>query len=95
MLTVHAVGESSQARPRSVLAVIGARAACSGALRRLLRDEHGQDLLEYALLTAFVGLAGLVALNAMGAAIGEWYGESNTTVNDLWVSPDPGAGAGS
>ena len=59
-------------------------------LRRLASDDAGQDLLEYALLTAFVGLAGLAALNAMGTSIGTWYGNSNTTVNGLWVSPDPG-----
>ena len=57
--------------------------------RRLARDESAQDLIEYALLSAFVGLAGLVALNGISSAIGIYYGTSNTSVNGLWNSPTP------
>jgi Flp pilus assembly pilin Flp len=60
-----------------------------GFFRRLFRDESGQDLVEYALLTVVVGLAGAVAAPQIGQAIGfvydSWVGETN----NLWVTPDP------
>jgi Flp pilus assembly pilin Flp len=59
-------------------------------LRRFIDDDRGQDLMEYVLLTLFIGLAGLLALNAIGVTIGTWYGTSNTSVNGLWNSPSPG-----
>ena len=58
-------------------------------VRRLFRDESGQDLVEYALLTVVVGLAGAVAAPQIGQAIAfvydSWVGETN----NLWVTPDP------
>jgi Flp pilus assembly pilin Flp len=57
--------------------------------RQFVADESGQDLLEYALLSLFIGLAGLAALNSISAAIGTYYSSSNTTVNGLWNSPTP------
>ena len=57
--------------------------------RRLALDEDAQDLIEYALLSAFIGLAGLAALNGISAAIGVYYSTSNTSVNGLWNSPTP------
>ena len=40
-----------------------------GRLRALLRDEAGQDLLEYALLTALIALAAVVAVKAAGVQV--------------------------
>jgi Flp pilus assembly pilin Flp len=57
--------------------------------RRLLHDDRGQDLLEYALLSAFIGLAGLAALQAISATIGGWYVTSTSGVNGLAESPPP------
>jgi len=37
-------------------------------VRGFIRDEFGQDLLEYALLLAFVALAGAAALLSMGSS---------------------------
>jgi Flp pilus assembly pilin Flp len=59
---------------------------------RYLRDDSGQDLLEYALLSAFVGLAGIAAFNAMGVSIRLLLQSSNTGVNNRWYSGDPGFG---
>jgi Flp pilus assembly pilin Flp len=56
---------------------------------RLLLDDRGQDLIEYALLSAFVGLAGLAALQVVSANLGEWYATSNSNVNRLAESPLP------
>jgi pilus assembly protein Flp/PilA len=41
-----------------------------------IRDEKGQDLVEYALLIAFIALACIIGLQALGGAI-------NTTYNSL------------
>jgi Flp pilus assembly pilin Flp len=49
------------------------------------RDDGGQDLLEYAFLAAFVGIAGLTALNAIGPTVANTYSS--------WVSPTTGAPA--
>jgi pilus assembly protein Flp/PilA len=42
----------------------------------LIHDEHGQDLVEYALLIAFIALACIIGLQALGGAI-------NTTYNSI------------
>jgi len=59
--------------------------------RRWLGEEAGQDLVEYALLAAFVGLAGLAGFTAISSAIGNNYADSNTSVQDLWEIPAPPA----
>jgi Flp pilus assembly pilin Flp len=63
-------------------------------LLRLFTDEGGQDLVEYALLTTFVGLSAVLAFNVLQTAIGFAYGSWETGVNTIWESPDP-SGAGS
>ena len=40
-----------------------------GAFRRVLRDESGQSLAEYALIAAMVAVAALLALSRLGGAI--------------------------
>ena len=42
----------------------------------LIHNEHGQDLVEYALLIAFIALACIIGLQALGGAI-------NTTYNSI------------
>ena len=42
----------------------------------LIHDDHGQDLVEYALLIAFIALACTIGLQALGGAI-------NTTYNSI------------
>jgi len=61
----------------------------STMLRRFLRDEDAQDLVEYALLGLFVGVVGVIVWNNIVTALGLRYGEYNTNVQDLWVPPDP------
>jgi Flp pilus assembly pilin Flp len=58
-------------------------------LIRLLADEGGQDLVEYALVTTAVGLAAIAAFDLIRTAIGNTYGTWQTEVNDLWIPPDP------
>jgi Flp pilus assembly pilin Flp len=46
-------------------------------LHRLASEDHGQDLIEYALLSAFIGLAGAAVFSGMGTIMGTAY--------DSWV----------
>lgn len=63
-------------------------------LSRLLADDTGQDLLEYALLTAAIGLASIAVFDQIRTAIGVAYASWETGVNNLWVPSDP-TGSGS
>jgi Flp pilus assembly pilin Flp len=40
---------------------------------RFLRDEEGQDLIEYALLATFVSLLAIVGAGLLGTALNNWY----------------------
>ena len=59
--------------------------------RRLLRDEDGQDVIEYALLTASIGLAGIATWPLISVAIGATYQRLDTKTQGLWRVPDPGS----
>jgi Flp pilus assembly pilin Flp len=60
-------------------------------LVRLFSEDTGQDLVEYALLTAIVALAALVAIPT-ATELGNIYRAWNTNVNDLWEPPPPSGG---
>ena len=62
-------------------------------LHRLVVEENAQDLIEYALLCTVIGFAGAAAFQLIMSAIGNTYGQWDTQVNDLWNTPDPGAGS--
>jgi Flp pilus assembly pilin Flp len=63
----------------------------STVFKRLLHETAGQDLVEYALLTAAVGIAAVVAWNAMEQVIFAVYSSWDTSVQDLWEPQDPGS----
>jgi len=48
---------------------------------RSLRDEQGQDLIEYALLATFVSLLAIVGASLLGTALNNWYGKVADNVN--------------
>lgn len=52
---------------------------------RLANDDSGQDIIEYAFLAAFVGVAGYVVLGTIGPAVATTYG--------TWISPTTGSPA--
>ncbi|MEQ1897736.1 MAG: hypothetical protein ABL971_10170 [Vicinamibacterales bacterium] len=58
-------------------------------LRAFLRDERASDLVEYALLTAFVGTAGAVALAAFPGIINTVYTSWDTATQAIWEPRDP------
>jgi Flp pilus assembly pilin Flp len=57
--------------------------------KRLVADENGQDLIEYALLTGAIGLCGVVGFELFGGAISAAYSSWTTGTNNLWQVPDP------
>ena len=62
-------------------------AAIRNCLAALLPDTRGQDLIEYALLSALVGVVVLAAMNALGVTLGDVYSGWNAAINGLWESP--------
>jgi Flp pilus assembly pilin Flp len=62
-------------------------------MTRLLREECGQDVIEYALLAAFIGTVGIVAWQSIGTGIGNAYVGWDGGVQKLYSPPDPGAGS--
>ena len=57
---------------------------------RLLVDEDGQDLIEYSLLAAFIGFAGLTVWQNVGVGIMNAYTGWDTGVQTLSsCTPDP------
>ncbi len=57
------------------------------------RDERGQDLIEYALLTAAVGVAGIATWPFIATSIGTAYRTLDTNTQGLWEPPPPGGGS--
>ena len=58
-------------------------------LRRLITDDEGQDLVEYALLTGFVAIATLAGVNALGNAINTAYTNWDSNQQSIWQPPPP------
>jgi len=49
-------------------------------LINFLRDEQGQDLIEYTLLLAFVALASAALFIGSGGSVNQIWGSANTTL---------------
>ncbi|MFN7979722.1 MAG: hypothetical protein U0P30_16430 [Vicinamibacterales bacterium] len=69
-----------------------AMASIHSVIVALLRDECGQDLIEYALLTAAVGVAGIATWPTIATSIGTAYRALNLNTQGLWQPPPPGGG---
>ena len=54
-----------------------------------VEDDQGQDLVEYALLGAFVAIATIVGLKAIEGAISTQYGSWDNGEQLLWEPPPP------
>ena len=50
-------------------------------LARFIRDDRGQDLIEYLLLGSFVSVTALIGATALGTNLNAWYNAAAT-----WVS---------
>ena len=58
-------------------------------LARFVREDEGQDLIEYALLGAFVSLAAALGAQALGTALGTWYTNIGSGISNLPTDPLP------
>ncbi len=60
---------------------------------RFLREDSGQDILEYGLLGALIGTVGILAWQNIGTGINKAYSGWDTGVQTLSAcTPDPGGG---
>jgi Flp pilus assembly pilin Flp len=50
-------------------------------IARFVRDDQGQDLIEYALLGSFVSLFAYTGANLLGVAYNNWFTAVSTTVD--------------
>ncbi len=58
-------------------------------IQRLLRDDRGQDVIEYALLMAGLAIVGIATWPAITTAIGQAYGRLDNNSQGLWRVPNP------
>ena len=67
-------------------------------LRELWTRDEGQDVVEYALLGAFIGIAGWLTLTNLDDTVGAVYTSwlnPDSGVPSLWIPPEPAGGGGS
>jgi Flp pilus assembly pilin Flp len=60
---------------------------------RFATDDRGQDLIEYALLTALIGVSGVLVLSTLSTQMGIAYNGWNTAGQNAWqpCPPQPAA----
>ena len=59
---------------------------------RFIRDDQGQDLIEYLLLGSFVSIGALIGATLLGTELNGWYSSMGSWVNSASVI---GGGGGS
>ena len=50
-------------------------------LKNFIKDEEGQDMVEYALLLGLIALAAVVGATALGTAVSSKYGALSTKLS--------------
>lgn len=50
---------------------------------RLVREEHGQDLIEYALIATFVSLVAAAGATLLGTSLNGWYSAVSGSVDNM------------
>lgn len=58
-------------------------------ISRLAREDSGEDLVEYGLLTAFIGFAGVGVVGVIMATLHSGYLNWDSQTQNLWVMPNP------
>jgi Flp pilus assembly pilin Flp len=51
------------------------------SIKQFIRDEEGQDLVEYALLLVFLALAAISILPTLGSSVNRVFSQSNSSLN--------------
>jgi Flp pilus assembly pilin Flp len=59
------------------------------AIRRLLADETGVDLIEYMLLATFLAIAGALGIQVLGTAMHDSYEIWDSATQGAWETPEP------
>lgn len=54
-------------------------------IHHLLREENGQDLIEYALVAALIGLAAVAALNALSTDLTGIFNNIGTSLSSAII----------
>jgi Flp pilus assembly pilin Flp len=54
-----------------------------------VRDERGDDLVEYALLAALIGVVGVLAFNTVSGKMSNAYTGWNANAQSQWVPDAP------
>jgi Flp pilus assembly pilin Flp len=60
-----------------------------GWVRRLVTEDQGQDLVEYALLAGFIGITSVATWIAIESSLATAYTRYDNRVQGLWVPPPP------
>jgi Flp pilus assembly pilin Flp len=50
-------------------------------MTQFVKDEEGQDLVEYALLLVFLALAAIAILPTLGSSVNKVFSQSNSALN--------------
>jgi pilus assembly protein Flp/PilA len=53
------------------------------SIAAFFRDQQGQDLVEYALLIAFIALACIIGLQNLGTAINQTYNSISSSLSGV------------
>jgi Flp pilus assembly pilin Flp len=56
---------------------------------RFLRDDRGQDLIEYGLLAAIFAIASALIFPQLIPAMGNAYSQHGTDINNVWTPNAP------
>ena len=56
-------------------------------LRRLARDDAGQDLIEYTLLTGIIAIAGILVFPTIQSKMAAAYQDWNDNAQAIWEAP--------
>ena len=73
--------------------MVGTVRSAAAVLFRLVYDERGQDVIEYALLTAAVGVVSPATWPVIASAVGTAYTTHESNTHNLWEPPPPGGGS--
>jgi len=56
---------------------------------RFFREQHGQDLVEYALLTSAIGVVGVALFPSIRTRMSALFTSWGTQVHNLWIPNNP------
>jgi Flp pilus assembly pilin Flp len=56
---------------------------------RFLREQDGQDLVEYALLTSAIGIVGVALFPSIQTRMTTLFANWGTQVHNIWIPDDP------